>query len=429
MSDVRSRRVVLATFGSLGDLHPYLALARELRRRGHAPVLATSGLYRERVEAAGIGFAPLRPDLPDLGSEAEWMPRLLDPRRGPEMLVRGIMMPHLRATYEDLERATAVGADLLVGHPLLFALPPLAERAGLPWVGVALAPTSMFSAHDPPLLAAAPWALAVRSLGVAPYRLLSRVGPRMVRPWTEPVRALRRDLGLPPPAHEPLFRGQFSPRLNLALFSPLFGPPQPDWPPNTRATGFPFPGMPTPPDPALEAFLAAGPPPIVFTLGSSAVMAAGPFYAESARAAAALGRRAVLLIGRDPRNRPSCPLPPGMVAVEYAPFADLLPRAEAVVHQGGIGTMAETLRAGKPMLVVPFAFDQPDNARRARRLGVARVIPHAHYTARRAADALGPLLADAACARRAAELGRAIRKEEGASAACDRLEEAMAARG
>ena len=209
----------------------------------------------------------------------------------------------------------------------------------------------------------------------------------------------------------------------LALFSRFLADRQPDWPPQTVITGFPFyeeggdAGMAA----GLAEFLNNGEPPVVFTLGSSAVRDAGPFYEHGAAAAVKLARRAVLVIGEDPRNRPAS-LPKGMIAVEYASFSRLFPRALAVVHQGGVGTTAEALRSGRPMPVVPFAVDQPDNASRVTRLGVARTIPRRRATPSRVATELRHLLDDPAYMQKASEVGEGIRREEGVQAACDALE-------
>ena len=183
---------------------------------------------------------------------------------------------------------------------------------------------------------------------------------------------MRHELGLPKGAN-PLFDAKHSPHLVLALFSRVLGVEQKDWPPNTLITGFCFydadagnAALPT----QLEEFLAAGDAPVVFTLGSAAVLAAGQFYEHSAQAAMRLGVRAVLLIGSDTRNRPEAALPDSICVAEYAPYSALFPRASLVVHQGGVGTTAQCLRAGKPMLIMPYSHDQPDNARRMRRLKV-----------------------------------------------------------
>ena len=172
--------------------------------------------------------------------------------------------------------------------------------------------------------------------------------------------------------------------------------------------------------PELARFLDAGPPPLVITLGSSAVVDAGPFYEHSVAAAKRLGRRAALLVGKNPRNRPAS-LPEGIVAFAYAPYSELFPRAAAIVHQGGIGTTAQAMRSGRPMLVMPYAHDQPDNAERVRRLGVARTIARQRYTPARAAAELRHLLDNPVYRQRASAVGRKIQQEDGVRAACDAL--------
>jgi len=421
--NLRGKKIVLTTFGSLGDLHPFIALGIELKRRGHRPVIATHEPYREKIEGEGIAFAPVRPDLAAAEERPEFMRKVMDLRRGPEFVVREIVMPNLRASYEDI-LAAAEGADLLVTHTLTFVSPVIAEKMGIPWAAVALSPLVFFSALDPSVLAPMPHLNRLRVLGPGVYAALLRAGQKSVRSWSEPVRELRRELGLRKPAADPLFTGQFSPHLNLALFSHVFGEPQKDWPAKTVICGFAFhdrqgagSGLPE----ELESYLSEGEPPIVFTLGSAAVMDAGLFFVESAKAAASLGRRAVLLIGRDPRNRLNS-LPAGVQAFEYAPFSELFPRAAVNVHQGGVGTTGQALRAGKPMLVMPYSHDQPDNAYRIQRLGVGRAIPRVKYNAKSAAREINRLLTDRSCAERAAEVGREVRKEDGAATACDALE-------
>jgi UDP:flavonoid glycosyltransferase YjiC (YdhE family) len=207
------------------------------------------------------------------------------------------------------------------------------------------------------------------------------------------------------------------------MFSRLLADPQPDWPVNTVVTGPVLYNGAAPPELSeeLERFLAAGPPPIVFTLGTSAVEAAGSFYEVSARAARRLGRRAVLLVGRHAHNRPR-ELGDGLLAIEYAPHATLFPRAAAIVHQGGAGTLHQGLASGRPTLVVPHAHDQPDNAMRVARLGVSRTLYPRRYTEAAVVRELDALLMDEAYAVRAAQIGTRVRSEHGESAACDALE-------
>jgi UDP:flavonoid glycosyltransferase YjiC (YdhE family) len=134
-----------------------------------------------------------------------------------------------------------------------------------------------------------------------------------------------------------------------------------------------------------------------------------------------VGARALLLVGHK-NFRPPAPLPEGVAAFEYAPFGELLPRAAAVVHHGGVGSTGQGLRAGRPQLVVPFSHDQFDNAERAARLGAARVLPRPKYNARSAARELGELLSAEGYRTRAAEVGEVVRGEDGANAACDLIE-------
>jgi UDP:flavonoid glycosyltransferase YjiC (YdhE family) len=224
---------------------------------------------------------------------------------------------------------------------------------------------------------------------------------------------------------DPIFEAKHSPHLVLAMFSPLLGEPQPDWPVATKVTGFVFydgdSGHRDLP-PEVESFLGQGAPPLVFTLGSAAVLDAGDFYQQSALAAGLTGQRAVLLVGSDPRNVPR-QVPENVCVANYAPYSKLFPRASAIIHQGGVGTTAHALSSGKPMLVMPYSHDQPDNARRVRRLGVARVIRRRRYTAESAARKITLLLEKSAMRQTAARIGERLRKEDGLKAACDALEE------
>ena len=420
------KRIVFATFGSLGDLHPYVAVSLELARRGQRPLIATFEEYRGAVTAAGIEFAPMRPSMSVFGDKTAMMERLIDPWRGPELMVREMFMPRLRDSYRDLADACR-GADLLVTHPLTFAGPLLAQKEGLRWASSALAPMTLFSAIDPPLFPAAPVLAWARKLGVAPYRLLFRIPRAMVWRWEEPLREFRAELGLPPTDAIAQFEGQFSPRLNLALFSPVLAAPQPDWPANTLVCGCPrYDGAPLDArtHAELEAFLASGEQPIVFGLGSSAVMVAGDFWRAAIEAVGRLGKRAILLTGKAPEDLGS--LPRDVRTFQYLPYSAVFPRAAAIVHPGGIGTLAQALAAGRPQLIVPVAFDQPDNARRTVALGIARSIPFKKAAAAAMARELSALLAAPDYASRASTVGAAVAREDGARLAAEALENAAA---
>lgn len=418
-------RIVLNTFGSLGDLHPFLAIAIELKTRGHDPVVAAAEIYREKVKAEGVQFAPVRPDLGALAADSKLMERIWDPRRGPEFLLREVLIPTAEESFEDVARAAA-GADLLVTHTAAYGGHIAAEALRLRWVSAVLQPMTLFSAYDPPVFPSAPWLKYFYALGQGAFRLTRRLARWQTDRWMEPLGALRRRLGLPQAAN-PVFEGQFSPFGTLALFSKHFAQPQPDWPARTTMTGFVFYdrlGMNAADNNSeeLEAFLTAGPPPVVFTLGSSAVMQAEQFFYESALAAQQMRRRAVLLTGKQEDQHLPPALPDSIFIAEYAPYSQLLPRSVATVHQGGIGTTAQALRAGRPMLVVPWSHDQPDNAERVCNLGLARTLPRHRYTAARVTKELERLLSNPSYAQKAGEIRAALLSENGTGTAADALE-------
>lgn len=417
-------RVILSTFGTFGDVNPLIALALELKRRGHRPVLAVPEMFRPKIEPLGLGFFSVRPNQDP--NDKELVAKIYDRDSGTEYGLREFLFPALRQSYDDLLAAVEAdgGADLLLTGELAYAAPIVAEKTGIPWATYVLAPFSFFSAYDPPVLP--PYPRLARAQAVVPGlgHAVKRFARHVTRRWPDPVYELRDELGLER-GRNPIFDAKHSEHLVLALFSNVMGDPQPDWPPNTLTSGFVFydgdAGQTSLP-PALQQFLDEGAPPLVFTLGSAAVLDAGDFYEQSARTAETLGRRAVLLIGSDPQNKPRMPLSKDLCVAAYASYSALFPRAAAIIHQGGIGTTAQALRAGKPMLVMPYSHDQPDNARRVRRLGVAKVIQRKSYTAERAAAMVRRLLLNPRYAERALEIQRKMAAEDGLKTACDALE-------
>jgi rhamnosyltransferase subunit B len=428
-------RIVLNTFGSFGDLHPYLALALGLKARGHDPVLATSAVYGQKIEAEGIRFAPVRPDVGELLDRPDFVQKLWHPRRGTEYLIRDYLMPHAREGFADLHEA-CYGADLLLTHAAAYAGPIVGELLQVPWISVVLQPSVFFSAFDPMVIPAAPWLRYLYPLGRWVFRTLLWIAEKQTSKWAKPIKLLRQEIGLPPAKENPVLKGQLSPVGSLALFSKHFAPPQPDWPPHTKQTGFVFydkrgeniPGIQNSKRESKEAlhdFLNSGPPPVLFTLGSSAVMQAGSFFTESLEASQMLNVRAIMLVGSSELHQLPPTLPPSIFVTDYLPYSEIMPKASAIVHQGGIGTTAQGLRAGRPTLVVPWSHDQPDNAERLRKLGVGRTIPRLRYRAKSVAKELEYLLRDQRYAQRAQTIGAHIAGEDGMSCACDAVEAAL----
>src|ERR1044071_789261 len=158
-------RIVLNTFGSFGDIHPYMALAMELQRRGHTPVIATMEIYREKIEGIGVEFAPVRPDFPQpKEQDPSLIEKIMEPKTGPRFLTEEVVFPAVRDSYTDLLK-TVEGADLLVTHPAAPAGPLVGRKLGIPWVSTVLAPLSFYSAYDPPVPPFWQWTSKLSVLG------------------------------------------------------------------------------------------------------------------------------------------------------------------------------------------------------------------------------------------------------------------------
>jgi UDP:flavonoid glycosyltransferase YjiC (YdhE family) len=416
-------RIVLATFGTLGDVHPLIAIALEMRRRGHTPVLAVPEIFRPKIEPLGLEFARVGPTLnPD---DPQQVADLMDIRKGTERTLREVLFPAIRQSYDQLLAAVQAGggADLMLAGELTYQAPVVAEVTRIRWASYVLAPLSFFSAYDAPVLPPYPKLAQLQSAVPATGHAVKQFARWVTRDWAEPVYQLRAELGLDRGA-DVIFDAKHAPGLVLAMFSPLLGEAQPDWPPHTEITGFVFydgdAGKQELP-PQIEEFLQDGEAPVVFTLGSAAVLDAGDFYEQSAEAARIAKVRAVLLVGTDSRNVPQTQSSDICVA-RYAPYSKIFTRASLIVHQGGVGTTAQAMQAGRPMLVMPYSHDQPDNARRMRRLGVAGVIRRQDYTAERVARRIRRMLGQPRFAERAAEVGEQLRHEDGLARACDALE-------
>ena len=411
-----SRKITLATFGTFGDLHPFMAIALALQESGYRPVIASWPDYAEKVAAAGVPFHPVRPALAqierDLGVDSSGL--VLRAMQDNTFVFRDVTFPYLEAAYEDMIPALD-GAALTLTSSLAFAARLAAEKLRIPQLGVVLQPLMFVSVHDPPVIGNVPWlGRLVAHLGPATMRLAFRALKASLGRTAKPVHRLRARLGLPPTDINPLFEGQFSRLGAVGLYSRLLGGLQPDYPPGTSITGFAFyddeKGSGAPKDPELERFLAAGPRPIVFTLGTSAVQHSGDFYEVSLAAAQRFQRRAVLVGAPVSRPQYSADLD----VLPYVPYSQLFPHAAAIVHHGGIGTVAQALRAGCPQLIVPFLADQPDNAARLERLGVARVLARTRYRARAVADELELLLRTPRYTEQAAAAAGEIAQEGGA---------------
>ncbi|HYF03150.1 MAG TPA: glycosyltransferase, partial [Patescibacteria group bacterium] len=224
----KAQHIVIAAYGTLGDVYPFLQLGLALQQRGHRITIATSDIYRETLEKIGLTFFPMRPNLDGLGQTLdEFGKKLMDPTKGSEFIYREVLIPNLRDSYADLAKA-AEGADLLVTHPLVLAASLLSEKTGIRWISTVLAPLSFSSKYDPSVFTVNPFPDPQKLPAFVVGWIISAI-KKSIWHWMQPIQEFRAELGLPP-GKDPLFEGQHSPHRVMALFSKEFAKPQRDWP-------------------------------------------------------------------------------------------------------------------------------------------------------------------------------------------------------
>jgi rhamnosyltransferase subunit B len=421
-----TRKIILTTVGTLGDLHPFLALASGLRARGFTPVLGCPEDHVSKARASGIDAVAIFPGFDEVCArmglgKAEATRRILSDQR---QMFEQMILPALSDSAEKLDKMAA-GASAIVTSPFVLAAPIIAEKRGLPLVATILQPMALLSALDPPNTR--DFAMmkhgSVGLLGAGWNRTIYATMRRLLDAlYGRHISAVRREHGLSAAGGARIFDAARSAALTLGLYSPLFAPLPKDAPPGTELVGFPFfdseTGRGNELEPALAAFLSAGPPPVVFTLGTFAVHAAGDFYVEAGRIARALGLRAILLTGA-----PGTATSDGLIfRCGYAPHSRLFSRAAAIVHHGGIGTVGQALRAGKPQFVVPQMGDQNDHAYRIANLGVGRTLKPSKFAGTGAISALAALLGDVRVRERASTIGTRMSAENAELAAASAID-------
>lgn len=409
-----TRRVLLAALGTHGDVLPVIAIAAALQARGHRVQVAAPGPFWPLADRAGLAFHPI-------GTAADFArtvgrTELWQPVRGATAMLKAVAAA-VEPTYRWLE-AEAQPSDLVVASTLALGARVAQERLGLSLTTLHLMPMLLESRVAPPRLPGLP----LPRLLPARWRYeLGRGADRFVLdPAALPtLNAIRARLGLAPVRR--LRHWWHSPERVLLAVPDWYAPPQPDWPAQLVQVGFPLAdlfGDAADFAPDLAAFLRAGPAPLAFTYGSAMSGAQG-FFAAAVEICRRSGRRGILLGGQ--ADEIPAPLPPGMLHVSYAPLGRLLPACAALVHHGGIGTVAQALAAGCPQLIVPVAFDHADEAERVVRLGVGASLARWRFTAERAQRAVEALTQSPAVAAACREVHVLMRAENGVAAICEAI--------
>ncbi len=407
---------ILIAIGSSGDVHPLIGIGVALRDRGHRVTLVTSSHFEALIQRAGLAFIPL-------GTVEDYHkvvsnPDLTHPRKGTELVIQECCVRPMRDVYAIIEEQHRPGETVVVSCGLGIGARIAHEKLGVPLITTQVQPMVFRSAYRTPVFGWLPMPQsAPKAIKRLVFRLLDVYADRLIAPTTNEFRA---ELGLAPVAR--IFNDWWmSPQLVLGLFPDWFGPVQPDWPPQTRLTGFPLydesDSKAVPED--VKAFLDQGEAPIVFTPGS-AMPSGRAFFEASVEACGLLGRRGILLT----RYRDHVPprLPASVRHFDYVPLGALLPQAAAMIHHGGVGTIAQVLRAGLPHLVMPMVNDQPDNASRLLDLGVAAVLGPKAYRGRAVADSLDRLLSSPKVETQCRSLAAKLATNDARAAACDAIE-------
>ncbi|ARO55885.1 glycosyl transferase [Methylorubrum zatmanii] len=408
-------QVFIVAVGSHGDVLPLLAIAAELRRRGHAVTLAAPAPFAAMAARADLPFFALgtEDDYRLAATETE----LWRPWRGVEAMFRHVSAA-TEPVYDWLAGNARPGESIVLASTLALGARVAQEKLGLDVVTVHLMPLLARSRTDPPILPGLPLSERLPArfrhwIGRGADRFV--IGPAALPALNE----FRARLDLPPVLR--LRRWWSSPQRVLFAFPRWYAAPQPHRMPQSLQVGFPLAdrfGDVAELEPAVARFLDEGPP-LAFTYGSAMSGSQG-FFRTALRICERLGRRGLLLApqgGQVPTD-----LPASVLHVPYAPFSRVLPRCAALIHHGGIGTVAQALAAGIPQLVVPVAFDHFDEARWLQRLGVGTSLSRRRFTPARATSTLHRLLTDPHVAQACAAAKARMAQEDGVGEACDAVE-------
>jgi UDP:flavonoid glycosyltransferase YjiC (YdhE family) len=385
-------RIIIPTIGTRGDVQPYIALALGLRKAGHIVTLVTHPCMRGLVESYGVTFMPMGPDI-DIGHEAtlirakspHWMVGF--------MRVMKFSFAMLEQSHTDLLDMCRDADLVVVSHSAAGRME--ADKLGLPTVSVTL------MAEAIPVKNAKDSLLKRMMMGLA--------GAGMGLMMTRPINQIRKRVGLPPMGPT----GITSETLNLIPLSPQISPPNPLWERRHRVTGYWFAPAPETwiPSDDMAAFLQAGDPPVVVSLGAMALSGEDSLEAVKITLAAVqeAGVRAIIQGWDEAMQQVS--IPPRVFHAGSIPHDWLLTRSGSLVHHGGFGTTSSGFRAGIPMLIIPHIIDQFIWGNKVAQLGIGpQPIPRPKLTVANMAAALRAMQSGA-LRQKAAALGAAIRAE------------------
>jgi sterol 3beta-glucosyltransferase len=354
-------KITILTYGSRGDVQPFLPLSLGLMEKDHSVKLAAPSRFEKLVKDHGINFVALSGEPEDLSR------RLNDAGHNFIKMVRELM-DHAIEIGADVLRQTQEAcsdADLIIhSFTHLVGAHTLAREMNIPDIHVQ--PFPMFTpTGDYP-------SVALPDLRLRSLNRLTHILSQKITLWTTKsgFEQVRRRAGLPKrKLYWPFDDDPLRPRTPiLCAWSPSVIPPSSDWSPRVHVTGYYFFPLENgyQPTAELDSFLKAGKPPICITFGSMVNRDRKRIDWIISDALNQTNNRGITLSGWGGVTNQSSG---NMLYLEAAPHDWLLPKCKMVIHHGGAGTTSAGLRAGIPNIVVPFTADQPFWGKRVQAIG------------------------------------------------------------
>jgi sterol 3beta-glucosyltransferase len=423
-SAIPSMKIAIVAVGTRGDIEPHLALAVRLQQRGHDVRFAAPLDFAAAAASLGLSYHPLRVRFKDLLRSDAGTALLTSSGQPLRFLsrLRAVAVPYVQRIIADVYDA-CVDVDVVCHSPLGLPAYFAARDRRIPCVSSSLQPLGRTGTFSSPLFP--PHWHVPRRLNRASFMAIELAFWQCYRPFLKSVSAS------PLPAwncYNELYALQ---KPMVFAFSSLIVPRPADWGPSMHVTGYwplPYDRAEWVPPPALDDFLAAGPPPVCVGFGSMQTPLIGELLEMTVAAVRRAGTRAIVLTGWSGVRPPRSLLGDDVLVIEEAPHEWLFPRTAGVVHHGGAGTTAAACRAGVPSVILPFFFDQAfwGHVLHQRGIGPAPIL-HRHLSVDVLWRAL-QTLASGGIRARLRDLRARLHAEDGLGAAVTVIEDAMGRR-
>lgn len=419
-------KVLIITFGSRGDVQPYVALGRGLQAAGHRVTLCTAARFESFIREHDLEYGYMTDEFLQL-IETDLGRNIIEKASGIGGIIHSVlkMLKYLKPITQKMimdswETAKAVEPDLIIFHPKILGAAAIAEKLGIPVVMANLQPIMVPTAEFP--MAGMPSRSLGKRYNRATYRLV-QAGLNMYRKTVNDFRQNTLHLDPVPKSSNMLCTAGGEPIPILHGYSPHVVPRPNDWPEQATVNGYWFlePEASWQPSARLKSFLDAGEAPVYIGFGSMAGRNPRKLAQIAIEALTQAKLRGILATGWGGLEAED--LPEHILKIEDAPHEWLFPRTAAMVHHGGAGTTGAALRAGKPMTICPFIADQPFWGDHIHALGVGpKAIPQKKLTVQKLTRALQDMMHDTSMRDRAEELGRVIRDENGVESSVELIE-------